>query len=573
MRRTGFWNDVQRVGGDGIKRAPLIVVMMLGAALLDLIGVALIAPFLGLIIGDTRLLGLFPETIRQILGPDPMVRLGVLLVVLFAIKALATLLLQRAITRLSESIRADLMGRLLAAYQRHSYEWFLACNSGDLVNKVIWHSQTFSNGFIGAILRLASDSMVFIALGGLILWTDWRAFVLLVLLLGSAGFVTQELVRRRAKTAVRAQAQLNADVIKSVHQSLGGLREIRILGCETYFLSRMIKAARGMVETSARLAVIHIIPRQAIEFTVVLFLVVLVFVTRRDGADMQSLLPLLGVIGASAVRLMPASTSLLTNFNSLRMNRQIAAGLAADLLGDDQPSDGQTNQPAIQAIGALRSVRAEKISFAYAGANKDVFTDFDFEIYAGEVVGLIGSSGAGKSTLADLLLGLIEPTRGQILINGQPLPEVRRAWQAHVAYIPQAPYLLDDTLRRNVALGVADAQIDDTRVLGAISDARLGVFLDGLDEGLDTTLGERGVRMSGGQRQRVSIARALYHDREFLVLDEATSALDEATELEVLETIRGLIGRKTILIIAHRESTLACCTRRVRLGSARPAPT
>jgi ATP-binding cassette subfamily C protein len=196
---------------------------------------------------------------------------------------------------------------------------------------------------------------------------------------------------------------------------------------------------------------------------------------------------------------------------------------------------------------------------------RPVLDDFELRIEAGEIVGLMGPSGAGKSTIADLLLGLLTPQAGGILVNDQPLRTVRRAWQSKVAYIPQLPYLLDDTLRRNVALGVRDEDIDDRRVIAALRDASLGTFLDSLPEGLDTRLGERGVRLSGGQRQRVSIARALYHDREFLVLDEATSALDRATESEILETIANLRGRKTMVIIAHRESTLVSCTRRMVL--------
>jgi ATP-binding cassette subfamily C protein len=275
--------------------------------------------------------------------------------------------------------------------------------------------------------------------------------------------------------------------------------------------------------------------------------------------------PLLGVIGASAVRLMPASTALLSNFNNLRINRFMVSTLAQDL-AIDEPASACPAGAGGDPLGPFRSIEAQGVDFAYEAGGKRVFHGFDFRIASGEIVGLMGSSGAGKSTLADLLLGLLAPQSGRILVNDVPLESVRRAWQSKVAYIPQTPYLLDDSLRRNIALGVADGSIDDARVLAAIEDARLGPFLGSLAEGLDARLGERGVRMSGGQRQRVSIARALYHDREFLVLDEATSALDVETEQEVIETIRSLAGRKTMLIIAHRESTLTCCTRRVRLG-------
>jgi ABC-type multidrug transport system fused ATPase/permease subunit len=566
FRKLG--HEIRLVGGAQLRRAPMIVLLTLLAAGLDLIGVALIAPFLGLIVGDDRLLRWLPAGFVGLLGADPLRSLGLALVLLFAIKALATFVLHGAITRMSESIKADLMTRLLAAYQRRSYRWYLDQNSSDLVNRVVWYTTSFSSGFVGAGLRLASDAVVFVALSVLILIADWRAFVLLALVLGAAFAGVHALVRVRAERLTRAQAGLHSEVIHAVNQAMGGLREIRMIGCEEYFLDRMRRAAEAMVDTQARLTVLHLLPRQGIEFAVVLFLVALVFVTRASAESGGTLVPLLGVIGASAVRLMPASTALLANFNSLRMNRFVVSVLANDLEVDEPESARPAAGGSIgndDPLGRFRSIRAEGVRFAYDAMARPVLDDFELRIEAGEIVGLMGPSGAGKSTIADLLLGLLTPQAGGILVNDQPLRTVRRAWQSKVAYIPQLPYLLDDTLRRNVALGVRDEDIDDRRVIAALRDASLGTFLDSLPEGLDTRLGERGVRLSGGQRQRVSIARALYHDREFLVLDEATSALDRATESEILETIANLRGRKTMVIIAHRESTLVSCTRRMVL--------
>ena len=260
----------------------------------------------------------------------------------------------------------------------------------------------------------------------------------------------------------------------------------------------------------------------------------------------------------------------------MRSNRFVVGVLARDLaLEKVARASASANSSAYQRpeVGPLGSkpnrapaqrfqkLSAEAIAFSYSADRNAVFESLTFEINAGETVGLVGPSGAGKSTLADLLLGFLDPTDGRVLVNGNDLRGAHRDWQSMVAYIPQQSYLIDDTLRRNVALGVADAEINDEKVHNALEDAQLGQLLRELPGGLDTKLGERGVRFSGGQRQRVSIARALYHDREFLVLDEATSALDEDTEREIVETIRALAGKKTILLISHRESTLAVANR------------
>jgi ABC-type multidrug transport system fused ATPase/permease subunit len=565
-RARRLWCETALVGGRRLRYAPLILALILVSSSLDLVGVALIAPFIGLLLGDDGLLDWLPSFLREALGDDPIERLSVLLVSLFVGKAFVSILVQWSITRLTESIRASLIERLLFSYQQRPYLWFLAQNSSDLINRFTWYSSAFSGGFVASGLRVLTDLMVFVALGALILAVNWIAFLMLAAVLVVVFVAVPAYVKQRASRSQQAVGLATGQLIRSVQQALGGLREIRVIGCEDYFRVRAVESTTQLVRATAESQVLTLLPRHAVEIAMVVFLVALVAVTRASEEIGAALLPLLGVIGASAVRLMPAATSLLSNFNSWRANRFVVALLAEDLSAESSGvSAARGDGGHGLGDGLFRSLELRSVGFSYDGGDRFVFRGVDLRIEAGDTIGVTGPSGAGKSTLADVMLALLSPTTGSVRVNGAPMDEVRRAWQGRVAYIPQTPYLLDDTLRRNVALGVPDDQIDELRLREALRAASLEPFVAGLPKGLDTELGERGVRMSGGQRQRVAIARALYHDRDFIVLDEATSALDSETESEILDTVANLRGRKTMVIIAHRESTLVSCTRRIVL--------
>ena len=323
--------EVSFVGGDSLKQAPLIVLFMLFSTGLDLLAVALVAPFVSLLMSKSVTIALFPDWLLRILGDDPLGTLGIALIVVFTGKALATFRLQGNITRMSESIRAELMTRLLSAYQHRPYRFHLDNSSTELTNRLVWYTQAFANGFVGSALRLISDGMVFIALGTFIALANMTAVMLLLIVLSIVFAVVLFYTRQRAAKLNKSTAALTAEVMHSANQAIGGLREVRILGCEGYFLARLSKAGRGLVDASALLTVLNLIPRQAIELAMIVFLVALVFFSRLDGASGAALLPLLGLIGAAALRLMPASTALLNGINQVRSNRFVVGVLARDL--------------------------------------------------------------------------------------------------------------------------------------------------------------------------------------------------------------------------------------------------
>ncbi len=353
----------------------------------------------------------------------------------------------------------------------------------------------------------------------------------------------------------------------AVSQALGAMREVRVLGHEAHFRSEVRESAQRLADAISRQTSLAQVPRFAVEAMMILVIVIIAGLRFAAEGTAGALVPTLALFAAAGVRLVPAATAISSCVNSMRSTRFVLRDLAQELAAlQPGEQDGRSN-PAAAAVqpGEFAELRLERIRFSYRGAVRTALDDVSMIIRAGETVGLMGKSGAGKSTLADVILGLLVPQTGRVLVNGREIHENLRGWLRLAAYIPQAPYLLDDSVKRNIIFGTPPAQIDVARIDEVIDRVRLREVVDGLPQGLDTRVGERGAKLSGGQRQRLALARALYQGRQFLILDEATSALDEDTERDVLASIYSLHGQTTMLVIAHNERTLANCDRIERL--------
>jgi ABC-type multidrug transport system fused ATPase/permease subunit len=309
------------------------------------------------------------------------------------------------------------------------------------------------------------------------------------------------------------------------------------------------------------------LPRLGLEVLAVCAMAGLVMVMLTGRQSLDSLLPVLGLFAASAFRLLPSANRIINAVQSIRYTLP-----AINVVHDEVCLSRAAGRPVATTASGIPFQDAlilERVSFQYPGTPAATLQDIDMRIRRGSCVGFIGGSGAGKSTLVDVILGLQAPTSGAVRVDGRDINQNLRGWQALIGYVPQSIFLTDDTLRRNVALGLADEEIDDTAVRRAVAAAQLDEFVATLPAGLETTVGERGVRLSGGQLQRIGIARALYHDPQVLVLDEATSALDTATERGVMAAVRALRGRKTLIIVAHRLTTVEHCEWLYRLEAGR----
>lgn len=306
------------------------------------------------------------------------------------------------------------------------------------------------------------------------------------------------------------------------------------------------------------------LPRLWLEIIAMGSMASLVVIMLWVGKEVNAIVPVVGLFALSAFRVLPSVNKIVNGLQTLRVSRSTIETIHKDL-------ELNIPTPKVQEDRAFEfsSLKTEQLSFCYELTEEDVLKNVQIEVNRGEAVGFVGQSGSGKSTLIDIILGLLKPQSGDVLVNGQSIETIKQSWQRIVGYIPQTIFLMDDSLRRNIAIGIADNEIDEVAIREALTSAQLEEFVASLPEGLDTVVGERGVRLSGGQRQRIGIARALYHHPSVLVLDEATSSLDTETEQGVMKAVQALQGDKTVIIVAHRLSTVEYCDRLYRLDAGR----
>ena len=443
-------------------------------------------------------------------------------------------------------------------------------NSATLVQNIINTTDAVCTGVISTFLTFISNSIIVLALMLLLIKTNAIALILIAfLILICFGLLhpVKDHLARWSKEGFHAYGEM----IRITNHGLGGLKETRVIGCESYFENQIDEQSKIYAKTTTLASAYGNLPRFMLEPLMMSFLIgfTFLFITLNQNQT-QNLTGVLGIFTLASVRLLPAIGNLVSGINMIRNNSYSfdrlfldlkeleKENLITDVISTSHSHNLLPNQNQ-QKFKFLDKVILDKLTFQYPNTTRNVLEDISLSIRKGESIGLIGKSGAGKTTLVDVLLGLFTPQFGDIKIDGVSVYSNLRAWQNMLGYVPQSIFLIDDTLERNIAFGVADHLIDQNRLKTAIEMAQLSEVVEQLLDGVKTIIGERGVLLSGGQRQRVGIARVLYHQREILVFDEATAALDTETEHLITQATKALAGTKTIIIIAHRLSTIEHC--------------
>jgi ABC-type multidrug transport system fused ATPase/permease subunit len=544
-----------------LRAAFTLLALMLVGMVLETLSVGLIIPVLAIITapGAVSRYPLLNDTMAQLGNPSSermIVIVMSMLLVVYVLKAgfLAYLSWQQA--HFVFDIESGLSRRLYAGYLRQPYTFHMQRNSALLIRNVTTGVGQFA-GAIMATNMLASEILVLIGIVGLLLYAEPLGALLVGGALTLAAYSFHHFTKDRILRWGGARQYHEGQRIQRLQQGLGGVREVKMLGIEAEVVSQYDEHNASNARVGRRQSVVTALPRLWLELLAILGLTGLVLSMVYQGKPLEAVVPTLGLFAAAAFRLLPSVNKVLTSMQNLRYNLPVIDTLYAEkhILDDTAKSFAGTGQQ----MHFEQWLELQHVSYAYPGTPVEVLSDVSLSIPYGSSVGFIGSSGAGKSTLISVILGLLTPTSGRVVADEVDIQTNLRAWQNQIGYVPQSVFLVDDTLRRNVAFGLPDEQIDDLAVQRAINAAQLAQFVASLPAGLDTEVGERGVRLSGGQCQRIGIARALYHDPPVLVLDEASSSLDMATEEAVMESVKNLRHSKTVLIIAHRLTTVANC--------------
>lgn len=552
----------QLLTSDERRHATSLLCLMGIGMLLETLGVGLVMPAIALLTQKDLAISypVLAPVLESIGNPTEkmLVTVGMLaLVIVYFVKNLFLAYLALRQYKFAFGVQSNLSQRLYQIYICQPYAFHLQRNSAQLIRNVVTEVNLFTFSVMLPAMVLLTEGLVLIGLCVLLLAFEPLGSTIVLGSLSLAAWAFYHFTRTRLKRWGKERQHHDGLRLQHLQQGLGGVKDVKLLGREADFLEQFRVHNHHAASVGQKQLTLQQLPRLWLELLAVSGLAILIISMLVQERPMDTILPILGLFAATAFRIIPSVNRVLGALNSLRY------GLAViDVLDNELKLLPMTATEAeAKSVSFASALEFRNVSFAYEGSKALALTDVSIAIRQGESVGFVGSSGAGKSTLVDVLLGLLKPDSGQLLVDDRNIQENLRGWQNNIGYVPQSIFLTDDTLRRNIAFGLANDEIDNAAVERAIQAAQLSDLIESLPDGIETVVGERGARLSGGQRQRIGIARALYHDPAVLVLDEATSALDLATESEVMQAVNALHGKKTILIVAHRLSTLENCDR------------
>ena len=543
------------------QRTFFLLLFALVMAVIEVVTIAGIAGFIAAV-ADSKLLEARPWIVhlRATLGLSDtrhfLGAAGAALFGLFLLRNAVGLFLLHYRLNFLHGTRRTLTSRLLAYYLSRPYDYFLRINSARITKNIAIEVNLLITTCLFSWIMLISDTAMGVAILALLFWYDPLLTGVAALAVGMIAALVPGFTNKRLKPLGARYRQLTENLFKTTNEAIGGIKEIKVLGRESFFASRFDETAAEHARVTVKYMMITDGPRYLLEMVVIGGILIIMLLALAATADYAVVAGTVTLFAAAAYRMMPLGHRMLSSVAGLQFNGVILDALAEGL----KPLPVEAHALLSTPLPFANNIRFRDVSFRYADATDDTLRDTAFEIACNQAVAFVGPTGVGKTTVVDLLTGLLTPSSGTIEIDGVTVSEeTRRSWQANIGYVPQQVFLLDDSIRRNIAIGVQDSEIDEAALRRAAEMAHVDEFVAKLPQGYETVIGERGIRLSGGQRQRIGIARALYRRANLLVLDEATSSLDGIAESIIEDAIGELSGKVTIVIIAHRLTTVRHC--------------
>ena len=535
-----------------------------------MLGIGLLGPYIALFtdpskISEQEIFLLAYEFIETNL--DPLTLMGLLLITIFAFRTVSAIYVNRLILSYCRDIQISLRTSMMKSYQSMNYQKFISYDSSDAISNITILTMYFTNNVLYMTLKASAELLLAFFIISFLFFINPVLVLILIgglfLLIVSYSSFFKNLMSSYGKKINLA----NASAIQAVKQALEGLKEIRVLGKENFFFNRLEDNSKQYANLHANSVLITTASKYFIEFSVMTFFIVIISASSFFiSSETSNVLGVIGMFAFAAIRLLPGVTLVSSAILQLRAHKNTVDRLF-DAIQDLNLEVEKEKLIKVedyyepQKGSIFKSVSLKNITYSYPSSKKNALTNISMRIEKGESIGIIGASGSGKTTLVDIFLGLLKPDAGTILLNDKPMQDNLDSWRKMTAYIPQETLMINESLKSNIKLSEKFFEDDEKKLSEIISQAKLEDVVKNLPEGIESNLGEGGIKLSGGQRQRVSLARAIFHSRELLVFDEATSALDMETEDDVMQEIKKIKGSKTLILIAHRQDTLRFCDR------------
>ncbi len=545
---------------------PLLIILFLLSSLIDVVGIGLVAPYVSIIVQPEIILSneLFQKIYIFIFGSlhtkeKVLIYLGYILISIFLLKTIVAIILNYIILLFCFNQGYKLKLMLMYNYQNMDFLTFIRKNTSFFTNNLQVVVDKYSIGVLQAVFRVISESIVIIAILIFLSYQSIEIVILAAVIFGTSALAYDFLFRKRVEKYGAETNKLQRNIFKNIQEGLDGFKEVRLLGKESYFFENIKNDAKRFASINTYVANVNLLPRYLIELLLILFVVSSIILGLYLNNELTTLIPLLSMFGVASIRIVPSLNKIISSISLIRYGTNFVDLLYDDILNfhknDPFYSKSETENFYETNFKKLNLVNC---TFGYS-LDKNIFENINLEINSGEFIGIHGESGSGKSTLINILLGLIKPTSGEIFLNDEDVTGNYKKLNNIVAYLPQEVFLLDDTIRKNICFGQNANEINEQKIRECLSLVKLDKFIDNLDDGINTSIGQKGLQISGGQRQRLSLARALYFDRQIFVLDEATNALDTSTEQKILEELLEFKGKKTVVIISHNLKNLEIC--------------